>query len=180
MKWLRKVPTIFNTSIDSFAVLASAMLVFLWALIVVEVITRALDYSILWAIDFVEFGLVVVCFLGAAWVLKKEGHVRIDIVASRVKPRTRALLGIITSITGTVICLALFWYGTKVTVDHFQRGLVAYEAMLKMATWPQYAVIAAGSLMLVIQFVRRTYRDLILWRMPEDKDVAPSKRETEY
>ncbi|MFC2069520.1 TRAP transporter small permease [Chloroflexota bacterium] len=179
---LKKIGWFFDISINSFAVLASVLLIFLWGLILVTVIARMplFNYSILWSIDFVELGLVGVAFLGAAWVLGKEGHVRVDILVSRLKPRVRIIFSIINSITGLVICLILSWYGFKVVINHYQMGLINYEAMLKMLTWPQYAIIAVGSLLLVFQFAKRLYRNLMLWNTPVVEDKAPKGEAVEY
>ena len=181
MKLLRKVGAIFDPSITGLAVAAGLILVFLWGLICIEVIVRFLfDYSILWTVEVGQLGLGLIAFLGAAWVLKKEGHIKIDILTSRLRPRGRAVFGVITSIMGIVICLFLIWYGTKVTIDHFQRGLVDYECIVKMATWPRFAVISLGCLLLLVQFCRRAYGHLMVWRRLEIEEVAPREEKIEF
>lgn len=169
---LRKVVAIFDFSIEGLAILAGIVVVFLWGLITTEVIGRFLvDYSIPWALEVSELCLMVVTFLGTAWVLKKEGHVKIDLVTSHLRPRVQALVDVVASIMGIVICLFLVWYGTKVTIDLFQRGVISITA-LRMVIWPRFAIISLGSLLLVIQFCRRAYRNLMLWRMRGKLDQA--------
>ncbi len=165
MKLLTKVDAFFDRSIDVFAVVAAVILVFLWGLLSTEVIIRFLvNYSIIWTIEISEISLMAITFLGAAWVLKKDRHVRVDIVYSRLKPRSQVLLSVFTSIIGAVICAFLVWYGMKVTIDDFQRGILIRKIM-RMLQWPIYATISLGSLLLFIQFCRMSYKNLQLWRV---------------
>jgi len=174
MKLLARV---FDRSIDVLFFSAAVIAVFIWGLISTEVITRFLaNYSIIWAVEVSEFGLMAISFLGAAWLLKKDEHIKVDIVCSRLKPRNQVLLNIITSIIGIILCAFLVWYGTKVTLDHFQRHVISLSIM-EFPTWPRYAVIALGCFLLLIQFWGRAYASLRLWRKSKDKDfVLPEQQ----
>lgn len=175
MKLLTKFAVVFDRTIGASAFLAAIALVFMWALLSSEVISRFLvNYSIFWTMDICETSLIGVTFLAAAWLLKKEGHIKIDLVYGHLKPRTRASLDTITSIIGVVVFLFFVWYGTKVTMDDFMRDVHSHT-QLHMILWPRYAVIALGSLLLLIQFCRRAYANLLLWRRPEGKEAAPSE-----
>jgi len=55
-------------------------------------------------------------------VLREEGHVKMDLLLTRLNPRAEAILNIVTSGVGAIICLALTWFGIKVTWDNFQTG----------------------------------------------------------
>lgn len=77
-----------------------------------------------------------------------------DIMLNLLKPGTQAVLNIITSIIGAIICFVLIWYGVKVTWDSFQGG----HYFLTELEPPQFLilfVIPLGSFMLFIQFLRR-------------------------
>ena len=94
--------------------------------------------------------------LGATWLLKLEGHVKMDLLVNQLNPRTQALLNIITSILGAIICLVIAWYGTEVTWSQFQKG-ITYPTVLEPPVFIILSVIPIGYFLLFIQFLRRTY-----------------------
>jgi TRAP-type C4-dicarboxylate transport system permease small subunit len=100
--------------------------------------------------------MLYVTFLGAAWLLKEEGHVRVDILLVLLKPKSGALLNSITSILGVIACSVLAFYGTWSTWLHYQKVLYTFTAM-ELLKWPFLIVIPFGSLLLLIQFVRSAY-----------------------
>jgi TRAP-type C4-dicarboxylate transport system permease small subunit len=107
-------------------------------------------------VEVTEYAMLYLTFLGAAWLLREEGHVRLDILFVLLKPRSRALLNSVTSILGVIVCLVLAFYGTWSTWLHYQKGLCTFSAM-ELLKWPFIIVIPFGSLMLLIQFARSAY-----------------------
>ena len=95
-------------------------------------------------------------FLGATWVLKEEGHIKMDLVVNRLNPRAQAWLNIVTSFIGIIICLIITWYGILVTLHLYQSGQY-FAAYLKPPKYIILSVVPLGCLLLFIQFVRRTY-----------------------
>ena len=160
MKLLAKVSVVFDRAIDYLAVLSGILAVFMMLSVCADVVLRYfLNRPIKGVTEITEMCIVALTFLGAAWLLKKEGHVRIDVLVDRLSPRSQALLNGITSIVGVIICLALAWYSANLAVDHFQRGVTTFT-VLKIVTYPRFIIIAVGSFLLSIQFIRRSYGNL--------------------
>ncbi|MFC1902582.1 TRAP transporter small permease [Chloroflexota bacterium] len=169
IKLLTKAGVIFDYAINGLAILAGCIVTFIMLTVAADVIsTKLMDYPIPWVIEISQILLVFIAFLGAAWLLRRERHVKLDVLVDRLSPRSQALLNTITSIIGAIICLCFVWYGTKVTLSHFQRGMLS-NTVLALPTFPRYAAIAVGSLMLFIQFIRRSYGYLKEWRAPLNK-----------
>lgn len=166
MKQLAKARDIFDRIIDSLAFLAAVLIIFAMVLVSAEVIFRYfLHAPIIWAFEVTEWILLFICFLGAAWLLKKEGHVKVELLTDRLKPKTQALFGIISSVMGITICLFFVWYGLLVAVDYFQRG-VYDPTVLELPKWVLVSGVPFGGFLLLIQFMRRTYKYLKTWRAP--------------
>jgi len=79
-----------------------------------------------------------------------------DLVLNRLKPKSRTLVNIITSVIGAIICFILGWYGAGVVWDHFLRG-AAKIRMIEVPTAPVEAIIPIGCFLLCLQFLRRAY-----------------------
>ena len=160
MKLQAKAVTVFERVTDSLVVVAAIFVLFMMIAVTYDVIMRKIFGSgTMWVIDVSSYMLLYITFLGTAWLLRREGHVVIDFVLIRLKPRHRALLLVITSIVGALITLAFTWYGAKVTIDVFQRGLTDVTEM-RLPLTPIMAIIPTGFFLLSIQFLRRAYGGL--------------------
>jgi len=158
MKLLRKFAIVFDRVLSSFASFSGFLVLSAMIIVCVGITTRYVGHPIGWVIEVCQFLLVYITFLLAAWVLKKEAHVKIDIVLIRLNPRTQSLITAITSAICAVACSILAWYGVKVTWDLFQSGYLTVS-VLRPAP-PLYiftAIIPVGLLLLAIQLARRTY-----------------------
>ena len=109
--------------------------------------------------DVLEIGehiLVFLTFLPAAWVLRKDRHVRMEGVISQFSFRTQTVFNVITSSMGALICLALFIFGLQSTWEYYQKGLW-FPSGLRIPQYPILSVIVLSYLLLFIQFLRRCY-----------------------
>jgi len=154
-KLLTKVSASFDRINDFFAIAAAGLLVFMTLSTSAEVVMRYfLGRPTLWTAETSEYSIVFITFLGAAWVLRREGHVGLDIMLDRLKSESRALLNAITSIFGAILCLVATWSGAEVTWDFFQRHVVLLTA-LEPPKFIIFAVIPVGFFLLFAQFLRR-------------------------
>ncbi len=165
MKLVRKVVNIFDRTLDLLALLAVVLIIFIMLSVDTEVVTRYFwGRPITGTIEVMGYCLLFITFLGAAWGLREEVHVRMDVVLNRLSTGAQSLLNIITSILSAIICLIIVWYGVVVTWESYQ---INYRAATELET-PEYLVlfiIPIGSFLLFIQFLRRTYGYLQSWRV---------------
>ena len=164
MRFFRKLITWFDLATSVGAFLAGVLLVSVMIFVTVAVFLRyVLNRPIGWVVEICEYSLVCITFLVAAWVLRKEGHVRVDLILSLLRPRTQLLLNTITSGLSTIVCLILTFFAGKVTRELF-RGDYFTPTILMIPKFIFISVITFGSLWLSIQFIRRTYKFLQSWR----------------
>jgi len=157
MKLVTKATAIFDRIIGLLALLAALILVFTMLSVGAEVVARYfLGSPIRWVVEITEYLLLFMTFLATAWVLKGEGHVKMDLVLTRLKPEAQSVVNIITSTICVIMCLVLTWYGVKVVWDHVQIG---YHLSTRLAPPSSLiiSIIPIGSFLLSIQFLRRTY-----------------------
>ena len=97
---------------------ANVLMAFIVVLITVEVIARYFFHTgILFASEVTEQMMLWMTFLATTWVLRKEGHVIVDLIPTRIKPRRRAMLYAVLSMIGILVCFAYTWYGVTTTID---------------------------------------------------------------
>lgn len=105
---------IFTRSVDRLSVLilwSMAMLVLPMALaLFYEVVSRYwFNAPTLWAQDIAIFFFAYIGVLGGAGVMRENGHIRVDIVYSRLPPRTRAVLDAFTLLLVLFFLSAAAW-----------------------------------------------------------------------
>ncbi len=117
-----------------------------------------------WVKEVSEYILVALGFLVAAWILKDDGHVKMDLLLNKVSPKAQAVMNIITSIISTVVVLIVAWFTLRVMADFYRTKLVT-PSVLEPPKWVLLIPIFVGSLLLAIQFIRRTLSFIDRWKM---------------
>ncbi len=157
MKLLAKITAAFDRTLELLVVVACAIVIFTLLSVVADVLLRYFFNSpLIWELEINETLILFLVFLPAAWLLKRDRHVKMDLVIRRLKPRPQALLYIFTASIGVIVCWVLFWYGVQVTWDHFQRG--TYQlTVLQIPNAAVLWVIPFSSFLMFIQLLRKIY-----------------------
>ena len=108
-----------------------------------------------WVIDVSTILLLYTAFLAAAWLLRAEGHVAVDFVLAQLKGRHQLLLQVINSLIGAVVCAIITLYGVRETITVWKLDLYV-DMPLEPPKWLVTIIIPLGSILLLIQFIRRT------------------------
>ena len=137
--------------------LAGGILLFMGASILYEVFMRYLfNAPTRWVIEFSEYMLLYMPLLAGAWVLKGEGHVKVEMLVDVLPQKAQVALHAVTSWVGAVVCGLFFWYSAYLTWETFQRGEVLFRAV-HVPKWAVLVSIPIGLLFLVLQFIRRSF-----------------------
>lgn len=157
MKLTMKLRAIFETTLNVFSVAAGVLVAFLMLVVSADVFMRYfLNRPIFWTIEVTQYAMVFILFLGAAWLLREEGHVVMDVLINRLGQRYRNLTNVFTSVLGAIVCLLITWYGVKVNIDYIKMDYM-YSATLEIPAFLLQAVVPLGTFLLFIQFLRRAY-----------------------
>ena len=164
MSFSKEAWNIFDRIVNALFFVAGALIAFFMLAICWDVIARSLwGEPLKWVLEFSEYGLLFITFLGTAWVLRSEGHVSIDIVLGHLSSRKRLLLTAVISLVGAVICAFLVYWGGFVSIDCLQRELYQPTPM-QIPDFPLFMIIPVGSFLLFIQFLRRAHDNFVNWK----------------
>ena len=141
-------------------VLAGLLLLFITISIGYTIFARFFGFSgPVWVVQFTEYSLLWMTLLGAAWVLKKNRHVSVDLLTSRLTSPTKNYLHLAHSVIGITVCGVLCWYGAKVTWGQYLRGVTD----IQVVDIPKYLIliiIPLGFLILTLQFLGNFFTNL--------------------
>ena len=161
MNFLAKIGSILDKIIKFFSFLAGVILAFILLSVCLEVLMRYfLNRPLQWVVELTEYALLFITFLGTAWLLKREGHIKVDVFLTLFSPKAQAGLKIFSSLIGIIVSFALAWYGFEVSWEHFKDGIYNIT-VLEFPKAPLLAIIPIGSLILLFQFIRRAYGSLV-------------------
>jgi TRAP-type C4-dicarboxylate transport system permease small subunit len=155
MTFWKKAGNCFDKVIDALATLAGVLIMLTVFLVCGDIsIKLTFGRSLPWVAEIVEHSLLWLTFLGTTWVLKRNRHIKMDMVVDQLNPRHQSFLNLITSFLGAIVCLIIAWYSARVTWQHFQSGYKLLTIMDTPSALINF-IIPVGFFLLTIQFVRR-------------------------
>lgn len=121
----------------------------------VDVTVRAVTgQGLSWLIDLAEYAMLGVTFIGAPWVLRRGGHVAVEIAVMYLPRALREVVRRLVCLLGAFICGALAWAGVLATATAYTRGSLIFKALVFPEWW--ILVIMPISLTLcAIEFLRQ-------------------------
>lgn len=110
--------------------------------------------------------------LGAGHTLKRNEHVRIDVLAQRFSPRTRALIDLVGHLVFLLpLCVLLIWLGSENAWAAWRHQEMSADAG-GLPRWPVLALIPAGFLLLGLQVLSESIHRLAILTGKERSDGA--------
>jgi TRAP-type mannitol/chloroaromatic compound transport system permease small subunit len=117
-----------------------------------------------------------VFLLGAGYVWRHNGHVRIDVLASRLRPRTNAWIDLLAMLLFTVpFCLLLIALAWPVFERAWTSGEMSENAG-GLARWPVMLLIPLGFALLLLQCVAEIIKRVAFLRGLLPQPFTRSKR----
>jgi C4-dicarboxylate transporter DctQ subunit len=144
------------TKISLFLGYISSGLVFIMMLsIVYDVAMRhVFDNPTIWADEVSGYFLVAITFLGAAYTLTVDGHIRIETFVERLKKKKKKGFELIINILSLSFLVVFGVQAFRLTVDSYMSGTRA-PTLLRMPYYIPQLLIAIGLTWLCLQMVIR-------------------------
>jgi C4-dicarboxylate transporter, DctQ subunit len=150
----------FDRLLDVLAVLACLMIVFTMVSVSLDVCLRYFfNAPLLGITEITEYMMLWTCMLGAAWLLRVDGHVSIDIITNLVPGKPRKGLYIVSVLACAATCAFITYWGAVTTWDHFARGIRDFK-VLEIPKWTFLVSIPLGFTLLAIEFLRKVRQAL--------------------
>lgn len=139
-------------------VITAGCIALIATLVCADVIFRDLGIMTLpWQVEVSEYAQFVATFVGAPWVLRLGGHVRVDVLLNVVNAATARAMEIAADVIGLFASMCLFGYGIRTTYLTWRDNQLQIK-MLIVPEWWIYSVVIVSGLLLIIEFLRRLWR----------------------
>ena len=151
--------------------------VFIFALMwltMAEVLGRRLFNSpVPGAIDYIEVGMAVFAFMGAAYCQRQGGHVRMDLLVVNLKGRLLWLVEAFAIFVAVVYVGIIVWASAQDTWRSFDLGDDTLDAHI--AVWPSKLVVPIAMALLELRLLVNLWGYLRLLVLPDAEPRAIPK-----
>jgi C4-dicarboxylate transporter, DctQ subunit len=159
--WMKPSWRVFDKVVDTMAILAGVVIVFITAAVCYTIGLRFLfTKSTIWITQTTEYALLWIVFLGTTWLLREKGHITTDIIYTHLAERTKQVLDFIMSIVGGIASAVMFILGALYTYECILKGVTDVRA-ITIPKWILFIIIPIGSFLLTFQFVRLAWSKFI-------------------
>ena len=128
---------------------------------------RGLD----WSNDLTEAMLYLITMCAAPWILRQGQHIRVDIILRAIPKRTAWYCEWFADVIGLVCCLAMVWYGIRMTVASYTSGAMTVKTLVTPEWW-LLAPLPTAFALLSIEMLFRMRRLLHGARGPREDAVT--------
>lgn len=163
MKMTDRGGKVFDRILDILAVCASVLVFFIMFSVCFEVVSRYFfNAPTTWVVEISSMFLLFTPFLVGAWVLRNDGHVKMDLILEQFSQKNQALIKSITSVVAAVACLILVYYGAKLAWDFYKTHYFT-NTLLRLPKSPILSMIPIGFFLLFIQCLRSARESFKEW-----------------
>ncbi|MEO1988812.1 MAG: TRAP transporter small permease [Martelella sp.] len=103
-----------------------------------------------------QYYMVIAAFLPLAIVERLTGHISVEILYATFPRTVRGMLTVFSTALGVVIFALMTWASWGEAVKKYAIGSFSYEQGVKVAIWPSYFILPAGTALLTL---------VLLWRL---------------
>lgn len=132
-------------------------------LVCYDVISRYLFKSSIVAVQELQWHLFAIIFLvAAAYTLKYDEHVRVDVLYSKFSPRTQAVINLIGTIIFLIpLCLLIIYASRNFVISSFQIGETSPDPGGLPARYILKAILPISFFLILLQGIALILRSII-------------------
>ena len=133
--------------------------VMMFILILSFVTRKIINIPVIWIIEMAQFVMTGYYLLGGGYSMLTDDHVRMDLIYSKLKDKTKALLDSLTSVF-LIFYLVVLLIGSisslTYTLETNQRLFTAWAPYV----WPIKSIMTFGILLMLLQSIAIFFKDI--------------------
>lgn len=172
---MKKMGEAFDRLLALTAVIPGVIIALLALGVAWEVFTRNLGLTgFYWMLEAVEYGLLILTMIGAAYVLSIGRHVTVDLILNAVPPHIHRWFRIVIDLVIVLVSAIILYYGIVATQLAYVEDSTLYKSF-DIKEWMPMAVVPIGMGLFTIEAVRQFIRSI----SPRKEDQERSSDITE-
>ena len=154
---LRKIEQIYTRLLWLMMAAAAVYIGYIMAAIVYVTVFRAVGWEYTpYAIMAIEYGFVYILFLGSPWLVRKRGHIYIELLTAALRERSRTIVSRLISLACALICFIWAWYTWALFIERWDDPLAfdQLRAQFDIPQWIGTLPFPIGFFLMGIEFAR--------------------------
>jgi TRAP-type C4-dicarboxylate transport system permease small subunit len=132
-------------------VAAGAILVIM-VLVTTQIVARKLGHALPGIYESAELLMVAIVFLGLAYIQSQHGHVRMELLVTRMPPRLRGVVETFTLFLSLVLFVIITYKSGQNAYQSWQMKDVTM-GLIDWPVWPSKTLVPIGSGLLCLRFM---------------------------
>jgi len=150
---MQKIIRMINRLSNGLGLLAAPLTGIIALLVLYEVFCRYfINAATSWTAEVESYLQIAMVMLGGAYVLRKDGHVRVDVLYRQFSGRKKEWVEILTALTVLLATLPMVWFGGGLAWDAWATGQTSSSAA-EIVLWPSMAAVPLGAGILALQSI---------------------------
>lgn len=138
---------------DAAGYFSSAAIIIATLVIVHQVVARyVFNIPTIWQVEMAVYLLIAATFIGAAYGLKENSHINIELVTGLLSTKPKRILDLATSIVSLCFCVYIAWKGGVMWLEAYEGGWTS-ESLYSVPLVYPYAIIPIGFGLTSAQYV---------------------------
>jgi len=122
--------------------------------------------------EIIETLMVASAFLAMAYAQAQGGHIRVDLITSRLPVTARVVCGLSSHLLTALLFIGIAWFGWDSVIQSIHSGEFS-AGSLPVPIWPARAALAVGATLMVVQSLEDLRRDLMIAVFGESAGEEP-------
>ena len=157
---MKKAGQAFDQLLEITSVIPGVIVAALAIGVAAEVFARNLGLTgFYWMLEAVEYGLLTLTMVGAAYILSIGRHVTVDLVISALPDHIRRWFRIGINLIIIVVSVVILYYGLVTTHLAYVEDSTLYKSF-EIKEWMPMAVVPGGMALFTIEAIRQFIRSL--------------------
>ncbi len=159
---MRTIQWLYDRFLWVMVVLAGIALVWLMVAVVLSVLQRNLGIQP-WAWLFLstEYGMFYLTLLGAPWLVRKRGHVHIELLTATLPEYHLKWFSRVIALLSALVCAVLAFKGVELVMMNIERGDLDVRAYF-FPTWILSLAFPVSFSLMTIEFLRFVFGTEVL------------------
>lgn len=132
--------------------LAGLLIVITTGMIFYEILSRSLfNAPTTWATELTIYAIIGSCFLGSAYAVRENAHIKVDLLLHNVPLSIRRVMLMISCILGLLFGILCTWFGFEHVKQSMELGFTS-ASLLRIPMYIPESLIPIGGLLLSFAF----------------------------
>lgn len=149
----------YTALIIGLAIAAGAAMALIMVIVVQDVIVRNVGLTP-WrhSQTVIEYGLLYVALLAGPWLIRRKGHIHIELIIAVVPARVARVMETVIYVACTLACLTIAWAGLSIVLDSLETKRFLSRSFDTPA-WTVLSVFPFAFTLMAIEFARYLFVD---------------------